>query len=228
MAHVRRDPAVLASTLGGGQRTGSKSRRGCQLSLTRETPSVSFGWASRRRLSREVLTCAAMSFFFRDRSRVDVSRRTVVQQLQRLEIVVYNMEKIVSGSQDSKYLRMLAGDRILLTVHGDVMAGVNRGAPDVSQLTSDGRMVTITLPEASVFSAWLDNARIRGYTREMGLFTAPDLQLESEVRREAERQLTQAALDRGILKTALTIARSPLTSLLHGLGLKAVGFSTGN
>jgi len=169
-----------------------------------------------------------MSFFFRDRSRVDVSWRTVVQQLQRLETVVYNMEKIVSGSQESKYLRMLAGDRILLMVHCDVMAGVNRGAPDVSQLTSDGRIVTITLPEASVFSAWLDNARIRGYTREMALFTTPDLQLESEVRREAERQLTQAALDRGILKTALTIARSPLTSLLHGLGLKAVGFSTGN
>jgi hypothetical protein len=176
------------------------------------------------------LTFAAMWLFFRDPSRVDVSRPTVVQQiqqLQRLETVVYNMEKIVSGSQESKYLpRMLAGDRILLIVHGDVTAGVDLGALDVSQLTIDGKTVTITLPEASVFSTRVDNARTRVYTRETGLFTAPDPQLESEVRREAERQLTQAALDGGILKTAATNARSTLTSLLLALGFEAVRYST--
>ena len=67
--------------------------------------------------------------FFRDSSRVDLSRPTVVehiQQLQRLETVVYSMEKIVSGSQESRFLpRLLAGDRLLLIVHGDVTAGVD-------------------------------------------------------------------------------------------------------
>jgi hypothetical protein len=175
------------------------------------------------------VTLVAVWLFFRDPSRVDVSRPTVVQQiqqLQRLETVVYSMEKIVTGSQESKYLpRMLAGDRLLLIVHGEVTAGVDLGMLDASQLTIDGRTVTINLPEASVFSTRLDNARTRVYARETGLFTSPDPELESEVRREAERQLTQAALDGGILKTAETNARATLTSLLQGLGFEAVKFA---
>ncbi|HWI19983.1 MAG TPA: DUF4230 domain-containing protein [Vicinamibacterales bacterium] len=171
----------------------------------------------------------AIVWFFRDPSRVDVSRPTVVQQiqqLQRLETVVFNMEKIVSGSQESKYLpRMLAGDRLLLIVHGEVTAGVDLGALVDSQIRIDDKTVTIALPEPSVFSTRLDNARTRVYARETGLFTSPDPELESEVRREAERQLTQAALDGGILKTASTNARATLTSLLQGLGFDAVRFS---
>ncbi|HEX6217608.1 MAG TPA: DUF4230 domain-containing protein, partial [Vicinamibacterales bacterium] len=157
---------------------------------------------------------------------VDISQPTVVQQiqqLQRLETVVYNMEKIVSGTQDSKYLpRLLAGDRLLLIVHGEVTAGVDRAALDASRLTIRGKTVDLNLPEPAVFSTRLDNARTRVYARETGLFTSPDPQLESEVRREAERQLTQAALDGGILKTAAANARTTLTSLLLGLGFETV------
>ena len=180
-------------------------------------------------IAATALTLAIVWLFFRDPSRVDVSRPTVVQQiqqLQRLETVVFSMEKIVSGGQESKYLpRMFAGDRLLLIVHGEVTAGVDLGALDPSQLTISGKAVTITLPEASVFSTRLDNARTRVYARETGLFTSPDPELESEVRREAERQLTQAALDGGILRNAASNARLTLTSLLHGLGFEAVSFS---
>lgn len=175
-----------------------------------------------------VAAFAGWLWFFRDSTRIDVSRPTVVQQiqqLQRLETVVYSMEKIVTGSQESKYLpRMLAGERLLLIVHGDVTAGVDLGALDPSQLTIDGKSVSIKLPEPSVFSTRLDNQRTRVYSRETGLFTSPDPELESDVRREAERQMTQAALDGGILKTAATNARATLTSLLQGLGFDAVMF----
>ena len=164
--------------------------------------------------------------FFRGGSRIDISQPTVVQQiqqLQRLETVVYNMEKIVSGTQDSKYLpRLLAGDRLLLIVHGEVTAGVDLAALDPSRLTIRGKTVDLNLPEPAVFSTRLDNARTRVYARETGLFTSPDPQLESEVRREAERQLTQAALDGGILRTAAANARTTLTSLLLGLGFETV------
>ena len=170
----------------------------------------------------------AALWYFRDPSRIDVSRPSIVQhiqQLQRLETVVFSMEKIVTGSQDSKYLpRMLAGDRLLLIVHGDVTAGVDLGGLDASQLSIDGKAVSVKLPEATVFSTRLDNARTRVYVRETGLFTSPDPDLESDVRREAERQMTQAALDGGILKTASQNARTTLTSLLNGLGFDAVTF----
>jgi hypothetical protein len=166
--------------------------------------------------------------FFRDPTRIDVSRPVVVQQiqqLQRLETVVYRMEKIVSGNADSKYLpRMIAGDRLLLIVYGEVTAGVDLGALDSSQVSITGKAVAITLPEASLFTTRLDNARTKVYARETGLLTSPDPDLESDVRREAERQMTQAALDGGILKAAATNARATLTSLLQGLGFEAVTF----
>jgi hypothetical protein len=164
--------------------------------------------------------------FFRGGSRLDTSQPTVIQhiqQLQRLETVVYNMEKIVSGAQDSPYLpRLLAGDRLLLIVHGEVTAGVDLAALDSSRLMIRDTTVELNLPEPAIFSTRLDNARTRVYARETGLFTSPDPQLETEVRREAERQLTQAALDGGILKTAATNARATLTSLLRGLGFETI------
>src|SRR4029079_12474120 len=61
-----------------------------------------------------------------DTSRPAVFRR--IQELERLETVVFGMDKIVSGGQESRYLpKMLAGDRLLLIVYGEVTAGIDRG-----------------------------------------------------------------------------------------------------
>lgn len=164
--------------------------------------------------------------FFRGGSRLDLSRPTVVQQiqqLQRLETVVYSMEKIVTGSQESRFLpRLLAGDRLLLIVHGDVTAGVDLAALDPSNVQITGTSVDLKLPDPIVFATRVDNGRTRVYARETGLFSSPDPELESETRREAERQLTQAALDGGILKTAAANAQATLTSLLQALGFEKV------
>lgn len=164
--------------------------------------------------------------FFRGDSRVDISQPTVIQhiqQLQRLETVVYSMEKIVTGTQENRFLpRLLAGDRLLLIVHGEVTAGVDLAAIDPSSVKVAGRTVALNLPEPMLFSTRVDNGRTRVYARETGLLSTPDPELESETRREAERQLTQAALDGGILRNAATNARTTLTSLLHGLGFETV------
>ena len=60
---------------------------------------------------------------------IDVSQPTVVdriQRLQRLETVVYTMDKIVSGAKENPiFPDFLAGDRLLLLVHGEVVAGID-------------------------------------------------------------------------------------------------------
>jgi hypothetical protein len=71
----------------------------------------------------------------------------------------------------------------------------------------------------------VDNAKTRVYSRDTGLFSSPDPNLESEVRQEAERQLQQAAQQDGILKTAQDNARSALLTILKGLGFERVEFS---
>jgi len=58
--------------------------------------------------------------------------------------------------------------------------------------------VSIHLPPAEVLSARIDSAKTRVYSRETGLFSSPDPNLESEVRAEAERELQQDALQDGI------------------------------
>ena len=164
--------------------------------------------------------------FWSDRLRIDTSRPAVirqVQQLQRLETVVFRMDKIVSGGYDSRFLpRFFAGDRLLLLVVGDVTAGVDLGSVDVTRVAVQGRQVRLRIPDAEVFVARIDNDRTRVYSRDTGLFSRVDPNLESEVRREAERQVRQAALDGGVLQTAAANARTTLTSFLRGLGFDQV------
>jgi hypothetical protein len=160
--------------------------------------------------------------------RVDTSRPTVVrqiQQLQRLETVVFSMDKIVSGGWESRYLPMfLAGERLLLVVDGEVTAGVDLGHLAAADITVTGQTIRMKMPDPEIFSARVDNERTRVYSRETGLFTKVDPNLESDIRREAERQVRQAALDNGILRTAAANARTTMTSFLRGLGFEAPEF----
>jgi hypothetical protein len=157
---------------------------------------------------------------------IKVDQPTVVhqiQQLQRLETVSYTMDKIISGEHANAYLpQFLAGDRLLLVVHGEVVGGINLAALQPSDVVIRGGKVSIHLPAAEVFSTRIDNARTKVYSRDTGLFTSPDPNLESEVRVEAERQLQQAALQDGILKTATDNARITISGMLQGLGFREV------
>jgi hypothetical protein len=160
--------------------------------------------------------------------RVDVSQPTVVdkiQQLQRLETVVYTMDKIVSGEKENAILPdFLAGDKLLMIVHGEVIAGVDFSGLKSGDVSVSGKNVRLRLPAALVFTTRLDNARTRVYSRQTGLLVPVDPNLETAVRQEGERQLQQAALADGVLKTAQQNARSTLMSLLQGLGFASVEF----
>jgi Protein of unknown function (DUF4230) len=159
---------------------------------------------------------------------INVNQPTVVrqiQQLQRLETVSYTMDKIISGERDNAYLpKFLAGDRLLLVVHGDVIAGVDLGRVQPGDVSVRGRTISLRIPAAEIFTTRIDNARTRVYSRDTGLFSTPDPNLESEVREEAERQLQQAALQDGVLKTADQNARTTLSRMLTGLGFEQVEF----
>jgi hypothetical protein len=156
----------------------------------------------------------------------NIDQPTVVRQIQRLqklETVSYTMDKIIGGARDNAYLpKFLAGDRILLVVHGEVVAGVNLGNIKPSDVTVQGHSISLHLPPAEVFSTRIDNAKSKVYSRDTGLFSSPDPNLESEVREEAERQLQQAALVDGILKSADQNARSTVSGMLTGLGFTQV------
>src|SRR6476660_10035411 len=60
---------------------------------------------------------------------IDVSQPAVVdriQRLHRLETVIYTMDKVVTGAKENPiFPDFLAGDRLLMLVHGEVVAGID-------------------------------------------------------------------------------------------------------
>ncbi|MGB2678742.1 MAG: DUF4230 domain-containing protein [Candidatus Acidiferrum sp.] len=159
---------------------------------------------------------------------VNVDQPTVVRQiqkLQRLETVSYTMDKIISGGHDNPLLpKFLVSDRLLLMVHGEVIAGVDLGKLQPSDVALANRKIFVHLPKAEILVTRLDNERTRVYSRDTGLFSSPDPNLETQVRQEAERQLQQAALQDGILKSADENARNSVQSILKGLGFEQIAF----
>ncbi len=159
---------------------------------------------------------------------IDVSQPTVVdriQKLQRLETVIYTMDKVVTGAKENPLLPdFLTGDRLLMLVHGEVVAGIDFSNLKPDDVKVNGKQVRLHLPAAQVFATRLDSAKTRVYSRQTGLLVSSDPNLETQVRQEAERQLQEAALADGILHTAQLNATSTINSLLQGLGFEKVDF----
>jgi hypothetical protein len=159
---------------------------------------------------------------------IDVSQPTVVdriQRLQRLETVIYTMDKIVTGAKENPFLpNFLAGDRLLMLVHGEVVAGIDFSNLKPGDVRVDGKQVWLRLPPPQIFSTRIDSARTRVYSRQTGLLVPTDPDLETQVRQEAERQLKEAAMADGILRNAQQNAASTIRSLLQGLGFEKIEF----
>lgn len=159
---------------------------------------------------------------------IDVSQPTVVdriQRLQRLETVVYTTDKIVTGARQNAILPdFLAGDRLLMLVHGEVVAGIDFSNLKPSDVHVDGKQIHLHLPASQVFRTRLDSGKTRVYSRQTGLLVPTDPNLETQVREQAEHQMQDAALADGILQTAQQNAVSTLKSLLQGLGFETIDF----
>ncbi len=96
------------------------------------------------------------------------------------------------------------------------MRGFDLGGCACGDVTVAGDKVSIKLPAAEVFTTNLDNTKTRVYSRETGLLSSTDPFLESEVRQEAERQLTEAALQDGILTMAADNGKSDDCGIVAG------------
>ena len=188
----------------------------------------SIAWFALSRNSGRALLGRAWSAVTGRTLSIDVSQPTVVdriQRLQRLETVVYTMDKLVTGAKENPiFPDFLAGDRLLMMVHGEVVAGIDFSNLKPGDVRVDGKEVRLHLPSSQVFTTRLDSAKTRVYSRQTGLLVPTDPNLETQVRQEAERELQEAALADGILQTAQQNAASTITSLLQGLGFENIEF----
>jgi hypothetical protein len=188
----------------------------------------SLGWLMLSRDSGRALLSRMWSAVTGRTLSIDVSQPTVVdriQRLQRLETVVYTMDKLVTGAKENAiFPDFLAGDRLLMMVHGEVVAGIDFSNLKPGDVKVDGKQIRLHLPVAQVFSTRIDSAKTRVYSRQTGLLVSTDPNLETQVRQEAERQLQEAALSDGILRNAQQNATLTISSLLQGLGFEKIDF----
>ena len=150
-----------------------------------------------------------------------------IQKLDRLETVIYSLDTVVEGNKSSTlFPDLLAGDRLLMIVHGQTIAGI-----DLSQMKEEdvqitegqgGRSIRIVLPASKVFLTTIDNQHTRVYARSTGLLVPADANLETETRAKAEQELNKSALEGGILDAATNNGRATVKALLEGLGFDHV------
>ena len=139
--------------------------------------------------------------------------------------MVYSLDTVVEGDRSGPILPdALVGDKILLVVHGESIAGVDLNQLQRKDVTIDTRTrsIRVTLPAPQIFVATLDNQHTRVFARTTGLLVPVDPNLETETRAKAQTQLQQSALADGILDAARKSAQATITTLLYSLGFQHV------
>ena len=210
---------------GGGRRGGSGTFFGMVLALL--LGAVALGFFINRARTGVAGKLAAM---ISGRPLNIVSAPTVVEKIQRLnrlETVVYSLDTVVESHESSPVLPdVLAGDRLLMIVHGQTIAGVDLSQlkPESVQINEggDGRSVRLSLPPSQIFTTAIDDSKSRVYQRDTGIFVSADPNLETQTRVRAQQQLQQAALSGGVLDAATKNARATVTAMLQGLGFAHV------
>ncbi len=150
-----------------------------------------------------------------------------VRSLSRLETASYTVEKVITAESGQSPFAFLFGDRLILVAHGQVIAGVDLGKMEESDIiVADEGMVVVTLPPAEVLVVTLDNQKSYIVDRDTGLIGVNPA-LETEARRAAEEEILSAALEDGILEMAQRNAEAYVRQLILALGFREVIFARG-
>lgn len=147
-----------------------------------------------------------------------------VQSLARLETIQYSVEKIITAEINQGAFGPFFGDRLLFVAHGYVIAGIDLAAIEADNLRLADGVLYVTLPEAEVFVATLNNDKSYIYDRETGFFRKSDPKLETSARQAAEEEILKGAIADGILDQARLNAEVYLERLFNTLGYQQVVF----
>lgn len=153
-----------------------------------------------------------------------------VQDEARLLTLTADFQTNVVAERRNDILWGLLGEQLIFEAHGTVAAGI-----DLTQLQEEDILVVspdtvwIRLPDAIIFDDLpiLDTQKSRVLDRDTGLFTRADPNLETQVRREAEKALLEAAQASNLLQRAEQNAQAELRKILASLGFTQVVFYKG-
>lgn len=148
-----------------------------------------------------------------------------IRGLNRLETSTATIRDVITAGQESGALYdFFRGDRLILIAQGEVIAGfdLSQMGPNDIVVSTDGVTATVNLPPAQILVSRLDNEKTQVYSRDMGLLTQGDPQLESEARRVAERRIIELACESGILERAIEDGKRNIENFVRALGPEVV------
>jgi len=143
---------------------------------------------------------------------------TQVQSLARLETIQYSVEKVITAEIGQGTFGFLFGDKLLFVAHGTVIAGIDMGKMQGSDMQLQNGQLHVRLPASEVFVSTLDNDKSYVYDRQTGLTTKGDPNLETLARQSAEVEIQKAAIEDGILEQAQKNAATFLDKFFAALG----------
>ena len=141
-----------------------------------------------------------------------------VTALGKLELVRYTFKDIVEHEQLNTFL---PNANAVLIVEGEATGCIDLTKISLADITTDGDSVTVRLPKPELCGWKINHDRSRVYDTRFSFLD--DAQLVSDAYRQAERQIRQSALDRGILAQTRHNADRLLRPLLARLSGRRVG-----
>jgi hypothetical protein len=150
-----------------------------------------------------------------------------VRSLARLETIQYSVEKVITAESGQGPFGFLFGDRLLLVAHGVVVAGIDLNKLDPQDVRVQQGVLYVRLPASEIFTTTLDNNKSYVFSRDTGLLSKGDITLETSARQAAEMDISDTAIEDGILDQAQQNGENYLYRLFRSLGFKDVIFVNG-
>jgi hypothetical protein len=151
---------------------------------------------------------------------------TRVRELNRLETASMRVVHVGRVTQSYKMVPdALTGDEITFLATGDVIAGIDLSKlrPEDVRREPDGT-IRMRLPRPEILVTRVDNEESRVLNRETGVLRRQDVDLETKARQNAEINIRNEALRKGILNLAAQNGERKLAELMRTLGFERVVF----
>ena len=149
-----------------------------------------------------------------------------IRALARLETIQYSISQVVSAeyNQDSPVYAFAFGSKVLVQIHGAVIAGIDMEKLQPSDLRFQDNVLYVRLPPAEILAVTLDEEKTEVYTVQEGIFVDIDPNLVLDILAVGEDKIVSVALEDGILLQAERNAEAYLIRFFTALGYDAVIF----
>lgn len=147
-----------------------------------------------------------------------------IRALARLETIQYSVSQVMTGEDNQGTLGFAFGTKILVVVHGTVIAGIDMEKLQPTDMRLENDVLYVNLPPAEILAVTLDTEKVEVYTLQEGVLADVDPTLVLQTVQGGQEKILSVALDDGILVQAEKNAEAYLIKFFTALGFNTVIF----